>query len=66
MRSQCDQDVVVAVVGSHADREADREVSQQQGWRWARDNGLHYFSEVSAKTGYAVLCTFVDVSKMVY
>lgn len=66
VRNNSDAEAIVVLVGNQSDRESEREVSREQGERFAKENGIHYFTEASAKTNEGVLNTFVTASKMIY
>ncbi|TNV76245.1 hypothetical protein FGO68_gene14735 [Halteria grandinella] len=66
IRNNCDQDAVIVLVGNQCDREDEREISKEQGQRFAKDNGIHHFLECSAKTGEGVGNTFVMSAKMIF
>jgi GTPase SAR1 family protein len=50
VRAQSESDAVIALVGNQKDRDGDREVSYEQGLRFAKENNINFFMEVSAKT----------------
>ena len=54
VRAQSEPDAVIVLVGNQKDRDADREVSREQGERFAKENNLDLFMETSAKTSEGV------------
>ena len=54
VRAQSEPDAVIVLVGNQKDREGDREVSREQGERFAKENKLDLFMETSAKTSEGV------------
>ena len=66
VRAQSESDAVIVLVGNQKDRDADREVSREQGERFAKENNLDLFMETSAKTSEGVEQTFILAAKMLY
>ena len=54
------------LVGNQADRDAEREVSYDQGEKFRRENNIQFFIETSAKTDTNVKETFIMSAKMLY
>ena len=50
VRAQSESDAVIVLVGNQKDRDSDREVSYEQGQRFAKENNINFFMEASAKT----------------
>ncbi len=66
VRAQSESDAVIALVGNQKDREGDREVSYEQGQRFAKENNINFFMEASAKSNENVEQTFIVAAKMLY
>lgn len=60
VKSQREDDVLIAIAGCKSDLEAKREVTQQEGQQFAEENGA-LFSEVSAKNGNNINHIFQQV-----
>ena len=57
-------DCIIALCGNKVDREAVREVSLEEAFEFAKDNNLHIFTEISAKTGQSLPEMFSSLSKL--
>ena len=66
MRGQSEADAVVILVGNQKDRDSEREVSKEQGEKFAKENNIDYFVETSAKTSEGVQQTFIMATKMLF
>ena len=55
VRNHSENDAIIILVGNQCDRESEREVSKEQGARFAKDNGINFFIETSAKTNEGVV-----------
>ena len=66
MQEQCDDDVLVFLVGNKADLEAEREVTREEALRFQRENNIKYWAETSAKSGEHIESMFLDASKFLH
>jgi small GTP-binding protein len=66
VRAQSEADAIVVLVGNQKDREGEREVTREQGERFAKENNIDFFMETSAKTSEGVQQTFIMASKMLF
>ena len=57
--------MVIMLIGNKNDLDSRRQVSFEEGERFARENGL-IFMETSAKTAYNVEDVFLKTSSMIY
>ena len=57
--------MVIMLIGNKSDLQERRQVSFEEGERFARENGL-IFMETSAKTAYNVEDVFLKTSSMIY
>ena len=60
------QDCMMFLVGNQVDNENSREVSQEEGKQYQKENLMAHFAETSAKTGENVEETFIRAAKMLY
>lgn len=65
VRQHGNPDMVIMLIGNKNDLEQRRQVSFDEGERFARENGL-IFMETSAKTAYNVEDVFLKTSSMIY
>ena len=56
---------MVMLIGNKADLDSRRQVSTEEGERFAKENGL-IFLETSAKTAFNVEQAFLQTSQMIY
>ena len=66
VKNHSEKDAIIILVGNQCDKESEREVSKDQGARFAKENGINFFIETSAKTNEGVVESFVTASKMIY
>ena len=66
VRTHSEANVIIVLVGNQCDREEDREVSTEAAQRFAKENGIHFFIEASAKTSENVQTAFLSASKIMY
>ena len=66
VREQCYPDVMLFLVGNKSDLESERRVSRAMAQTFAKENGIKYFMETSAKSGVNVNKLFFDCSKFLY
>jgi Ras-related protein Rab-2A len=65
VRQHGNPDMVIMLIGNKNDLDSRRQVSFEEGERFARENGL-IFMETSAKTAYNVEDVFLKTSSMIY
>ncbi|KAL0233816.1 hypothetical protein PCE1_002322 [Barthelona sp. PCE] len=61
-----DPDAIIMLVGNKSDLEDEREVSYEEGEKFAKDNDLHFFIETSAKTADNVDEAFEKTASLIY
>ena len=66
VKSQSEPDALICLVGNQKDRESEREVSYEKAQKFAKDKGIDYFVEASAKTSENVEKSFIMMAKMLY
>lgn len=57
--------MTIMLIGNKSDMDARRQVSTEEGERFAKENEL-IFMETSAKTAYNVEEAFIETSSMIY
>merc|ERR1712127_853951 len=65
VRQNGNPDIMVMLIGNKADLDNRRQVSTEEGERFAKENGL-IFLETSAKTAFNVEQAFLQTSQMIY
>ncbi|TNV84572.1 hypothetical protein FGO68_gene16310 [Halteria grandinella] len=65
VRQNGNPDMVIMLIGNKCDMDSRRQVSTEEGERFAKDNGL-IFLETSAKTAFNVEDAFLQTSQMIY
>jgi len=65
MREHAYSKMLIILIGNKKDLEGDRQVSFEEGERFARQNELVFF-ETSAKTSEGVEDAFVKATKQIY
>ncbi|KAI9294559.1 ras-domain-containing protein, partial [Neoconidiobolus thromboides FSU 785] len=64
-REHSSQNTTIMLIGNKSDLEARREVSREEGEKFAQDNGL-YFMETSAKTSDNVEKAFLNTAENIF
>lgn len=59
-------DAKIFLIGNKADLESKRVIEKEAGERFMKENGLNYFSEASAKTGFNSQKIFIEAAKVLY
>ena len=59
-------DIKIFLIGNKIDLEANRQVNTEEGKKYANENGIHFFSETSAKNGFNAKETFIQAAKVLY
>ncbi len=65
VRQNGNSDMVIILIGNKSDLDSKRQVSTEEGERFANENGL-IFMECSAKTADNVEEAFLETSKQIY
>lgn len=65
VRQNGNPDIMVMLIGNKADLDNRRQVSTEEGERFAKENGL-IFLETSAKTAFNVEQAFLQTSQLIY
>ena len=65
VRQNGNPDMTIMLIGNKCDLDARRQVSFEEGERFAKENGL-IFTETSAKTAFNVEEAFLQTSQMIY
>lgn len=65
VRQNGNPDIMVMLIGNKADLDNRRQVSTEEGERFAKENGL-IFMETSAKTAFNVEQAFLQTSQLIY
>ncbi len=65
VRQNGNPDTTIMLIGNKSDQDSRRQVSTEEGERFARENGL-IFKETSAKTGEEVEKAFIETSTIIY
>ena len=61
-----DEDVLMFLIGTKKDLEAERAVSYEKARAFQKEKGIHFYFETSAKSGEGVEDVFVTAAKMLY
>ena len=65
VRQNGNPDMTIMLIGNKSDLDTRRQVSTEEGERFAKEHGL-IFMETSAKTAYNVEESFLQTSTMIY
>jgi Ras-related protein Rab-2A len=65
VRQNGNPDMTIMLIGNKCDLDARRQVSFEEGERFAKENGL-IFMETSAKTSFNVEEAFLETSKLIF
>ena len=66
LRTHSNPDAKVFLIGNKIDLEKERQVSKEEGEKFAKDNNLSLFLESSAKTGVNSQEIFIQAAKVLY
>jgi len=66
LRSYCNPDVSIFLVGAKCDLEENREVANQDIQYLMKEYDISYYIETSAKTGFNSTKLFLDIVKIMY
>ena len=59
-------DIKIFLIGNKIDLEANRQINTEEGKKYANENGIHFFSETSAKNGFNAKEAFIQAAKVLY
>jgi small GTP-binding protein len=66
LRTHSSPDVKVFLIGNKIDLESERQISTEEGQRYAEQYKLNKFVETSAKTGFNAKNIFIEAAKILY
>ena len=66
MKSNCDKNVKIFLIGNKLDLEEERLVPKEKALQFQKDHKFDFFIETSAKTGMNVQEIFVEAAKILY
>ena len=66
IKLQSSPDIKIFLIGNKADLEYNRQVKIDEANQLKNENGFHYFSEASAKTGLNTQKVFIEAAKLLY
>ncbi len=66
IQNEASNNAIIFLVANKKDKEADREVDQEKGQQFVKQNGLHGFFETSARSGENVEKTFMTAAQILF
>ena len=66
LRTNSNPDVKIFLIGNKIDLEEEREVSKEEGEKYAKNNNINKFIESSAKNGINAQTTFIEIAYLLY
>ena len=66
VKLQSNPDIKIFLIGNKSDLEEKREVQLREAKTFKEENGIHYFSETSAKSGINAKEVFIEAAKLLY
>ena len=66
VKLQSNPDIKIFLIGNKADLDNQREVQTNEAKQFQDENGIHYFSETSAKSGLNAQEVFIEAAKLLY
>ncbi|KAF3210065.1 hypothetical protein TWF192_011308 [Orbilia oligospora] len=66
LRNLGEPHISIVLVGNKCDLADRRQVSTEEAAAWAKENGINFHAETSAKTGESVERAFVEVAQEIY
>ena len=66
VKLQSNPDIKIFLIGNKSDLEEERQVQFDEAKKFTEENGIHYFSEASAKIGINAKEVFVEAAKLLY
>ena len=65
LREKGPRDIYIGLAGNKIDLESSRIISKNDGYDYAKANGIHIFEEVSALTGENINSLFIRLAKLI-
>ena len=66
VKLQSNPDIKIFLIGNKADLDEERKVKMETAKAFKEENGIHYFSEASAKSGINAKQVFIEAAKLLY
>ena len=66
VKLQSNPDVKIFLIGNKSDLDKERKVKEEDARTFMEENGIHFFSETSAKSGINAKEVFVEAAKLLY
>ena len=66
VKLQSNPDIKIFLIGNKSDLEDRRQVDRERAKKFKEENGIHYFSETSAKVGINAKEVFIEAAKLLY
>ena len=66
VKLQSNPDIKIFLIGNKSDLEENRKVTTEAAKTFKDENGIHYFSEASAKNGVNAKEVFIEAAKLLY
>jgi len=66
VKLQSNPDIKIFLIGNKSDLEEKRQVELERAKKFTEENGIHYFSETSAKAGINAKEVFIEAAKLLY
>ena len=66
VKLQSNPDIKIFLIGNKSDLEENRQVELERAKKFTEENGIHYFSETSAKAGINAKEVFIEAAKLLY
>ena len=66
VKLQSNPDIKIFLIGNKSDLEENRKVTTEAAKTFKDENGIHYFSEASAKNGVNAQEVFIEAAKLLY
>ena len=66
VKLQSNPDIKIFLIGNKSDLEENRKVTTEAAKTFKEENGIHYFSEASAKNGVNAKEVFIEAAKLLY
>lgn len=66
VKTQSNPEIKIFLIGNKSDLEDQRKIPSEKAQNFVNENGLHYFNETSAKTGFNAKTVFIEAAKCLY
>ena len=66
VKLQSNPDIKIFLIGNKSDLDENRQVELERAKKFTEENGIHYFSETSAKAGINAKEVFIEAAKLLY